>query len=359
MSGLSSILSILALAGFVLFIAGAGLAVVAASQGRPARGGVILAVLGLIIGLLFSVVGQGIIIVEPTEVAVVVNTLTGSVEQPKRAGLHIVIPISQRVAITYPITQLEYTMSSVDDAGGRVSDVPVEARTSDGQTVLIDVTVIFRIAPEQADDLYLSWNENYLDGFVRPTSRSIIREVVSAYSAEQIYGEARVQLGDDIEESISTRFTEEHLELTDLLVRGITFSPDFTEAIEQKVVAEQNLERARTEAQRVQTEAGGQAQAQIARAEGEAQSRTIRAAAEAEALRLISEQISANPSLIQYQYVQTLSDNVELILIPSNSPFLFDLESLAAGAGAGGFTAPTVDSPLVITPEPTETPASP
>jgi prohibitin 1 len=351
MAGLSSILSIFALAGFVLFIAGAGLAVVAASQGRPARGGVILAVLGLIIGLLFSVVGQGIIIVDPTQVAVVVNSLTGQVEEPKRAGLHIVVPITQRVAIT------EYTMSNTYDAGGRVSDVPVEARTSDGQTVLIDVTVIFRIAPDQADDLYLSWNENYLDGFVRPTSRSIIREVVSAYSAEQIYGEARVQLGDDIEQAISARFTEEHLELTDLLVRGITFSPDFTEAIEQKVVAEQNLERARTEAQRVQTEAGGQAQAQIARAEGEAQSRTIRAAAEAEALRLISEQIAANPSLIQYQYVQTLSDNVELILIPSNSPFVFDLESLAAAGASGGFSAPTV--PNIITPEATETPASP
>lgn len=358
MSGLSSILSILALAGFVLFIAGAGLAVVAASQGRPARGGVILAVLGLIIGLLFSIVGQGVIIVAPTEVAVVVNTLSGSVEEPKRAGLHIVIPVSQRVAITYPITQLEYTMSTTDDAGGRVSDVPVEARTSDGQTVLIDVTVIFRIAPDQADDLYLSWNENYLDGFVRPTSRSIIREVVSAYSAEQIYGEARVQLGDDIEEAISARFTEEHLELNDLLVRGITFSEDFTQAIEQKVVAEQNLARARIEAQRVQTEAAGQAQAQIESASGDAQSRTIRAAAEAEALRLISEQIAANPSLIQYQYVQTLSDNVELILIPANSPFLFDLESLA-GAGASGFTAPAVDSPLVIIPEATETPASP
>jgi regulator of protease activity HflC (stomatin/prohibitin superfamily) len=123
------------------------------------------------------------------------------------------------------------------------------------------------------------------------------------------------------------------------------------------VVAEQNLERARTEAQRVQTEAGGQAQAQIARAEGEAQSRTIRAAAEAEALRLISEQIAANPSLIQYQYVQTLSDNVELILIPANSPFLFDLESLATAGASGAFTAPSVDSPLVITPEATETPS--
>jgi prohibitin 2 len=356
MGGLSSILNLIALLGFLLFVVGAGLAVVAASQGRPARGGVMLAVLGIIVGLLFSLVGQGVVIVEPTQVAVVVNTLSGSVEEPKRAGLHIVVPVAQRVAITYPITQQEYTMSATDDAGGRASDVPVEARTSDGQTVLMDVTVIFRIAPDQANDLYLSWNENYFEGFVRPTSRSIIREVVSAYSAEEIYGSARVQLGDDIETATAERFAEENLELNDLLVRGITFSPDFTEAIEQKVVAEQNLERSRTEAQRAQTEATGRAQAQIAEAEGDAQSRTIRAAAEAEALRLISEQIAANPSLIQYQYVQNLSGNVELILVPSNSPFLFDFNSLLEANP--DFTAPAVPEGL-LTPEATPEPSSP
>src|SRR5690606_30706085 len=141
-----------------------------------------------------------------------------------------------------------------------------------------------------------------------------------AYSAEEIYSTARVQLGDDIEEAVADRFSQEHMELTDLLVRGITFSDDFTDAIEQKVVAEQNLERARTEAQRVQTEAQGQAQARIAAAEGEAQSRTIQAEAEARELQLISEQIAANPQLIQYDYIKNLSDNVEPVIIPSNNP---------------------------------------
>ena len=88
----------------------------------------------------------------------------------------------------------------------------------------------------------------------------------------------------------------------------------------------------KTEAQTAQTQAQGRANAAIAAAEGEAQSIEIRAKAQAEALRLVSEQIAANPSLIQYQYVQNLSDNVQLILLPSNSPFLFDLNSLSQGA---------------------------
>lgn len=329
MGGISAIFGTLALLGFVLFIAGAALAVISASQGRPARGGVLLAVIGIVGGILFSVISQGIVIVDPTQVAVVANTLTGSVENPRRGGTHVIVPVVQRVAVFYPVTQQEYTMSARLGEGQRSGeDDAVEARTSDGQTLSMDVTILYRIVPDKANDLYLDWNENYIAGFVRPTARSIVREIVSKYSAEQIYGEAREQLGDDIRDAVAVRFTQENLELTDFLVRDITFSDAFTEAIEQKVVAEQNLERSRTEAQQREAEAKGRAAAAIADAEGEAQSTKIRAEAQAEALRLVSEQLAANPNLIQYEYVRNLSDNVSLILLPSNSPFLFDVQSL-------------------------------
>jgi regulator of protease activity HflC (stomatin/prohibitin superfamily) len=346
MGGISALLGTLALVGFLLFLAGAGLAVVAASQGRPARGGVLLAVLGLVAGLVFSIVSQGIIIVEPTQVAVVINTLSGNIETPRQGGTHVIVPVVQRVAVTYPITQQEYTMSGSMGEGARSNENDaVEARTSDGQTVMLDITVIFRIVPGTAGELYRAWNENYLVGFVRPTTRALVREVVSKYTAEQIYGEARAQLGDDIRDEVAVRFAEENLQLTDLLVRDISFSQAFTDAIEQKVVAEQNLARARTEAQRAETEAQGRANAAIAAARGEAEAIQIRAAAEAQALQLVSQQIAANPSLIQYLYVQNLSDNVSLMLVPTNSPFLFDFNSLAAAD-------PNFVPPAVPTPEP-------
>jgi hypothetical protein len=69
---------------------------------------------------------------------------------------------------------------------------------------------------------------------------------------------------------------------------------------------------------------------------------------------LVSEQIAANPSLIQYMYVQNLSDNVRLILVPSSSPFLFDFNSLADPTS--GFVAPESVPNTTGTPEPTTTP---
>ena len=72
-------------------------------------------------------------------------------------------------------------------------------------------------------------------------------------------------------------------------------------------------------------------------------------------LRLVSEQIAANPALIQYQYIQTLGPNVRLITIPSNSPFLFDLNSLME-TGDPDFVAPAVPEMQPIVPEVTPAP---
>lgn len=132
-----------------------------------------------------------------------------------------------------------------------------------------------------------------------------------------------------MEEVLGQRFAEEYLEMTDLLVRDITFSEAFTNSIEAKVVAEQQVQQAEREAERLRTEAAGLRDAAITEAQGEAQAIILRAQAEAEALRLVSQQIAANPALIQYLYVQNLSDNVNLAVIPSNTPFLFDFNSLA------------------------------
>jgi regulator of protease activity HflC (stomatin/prohibitin superfamily) len=349
--GIGSLFGLLALLGFAMLVGGIALAFVAASQGRPARGGVLLALIGLVLGLLFSVISQGIVIVEPTQVAVTVNTLSGAIEEPKRGGTHVIVPIVQRVAVFYPITQQEYTMSAAEAEGAQRGDDSVVARSSDGQNVNLDVTAIYRVIPDEADQLYQDWSDNYLNGFVRPTTRAIVREVVSQFTAEDIYGEARVQLGDDIKAALEVRFAEEHLELNDLLVRDITFSPEFTDAIEAKVVAEQQVQQAEREAERRRTEAAGLRDAEIARAEGEARATILQAQAEAEALRLVSEQIAANPSLIQYQYVQNLSDNINLALVPSNTPFLFDFNSLAQPSEV---TPPEV--PLSLEPTPEETP---
>jgi regulator of protease activity HflC (stomatin/prohibitin superfamily) len=354
--GISSLFSILAIVGFIILLVGIAGAVLASSQGRTPRNGIILAGLGLLMGLIFSVVGQGLLVVQPNEVAVVFNTVDGSLDtQPRRSGTHIIYPVLQTYTI-YPIQQQEYTMSAVSDEGARSGNDAVAARTTDGQEVSMDVTVLYSIDPALANTVHLRWQDRYETDFVRPTARGFVRDVVSGFRAEEIYGLRRTEMEDAIQAALATRMAEEGLILTDFLVRDINFSEQFTQAIEQAQIAEQESEQARLRVQQIQQEAEqaraqaeGQRDAAIAVAEGEAQSIILRAGAEAEALRLVSEQIAANPALIQYEYINRLGDNVSLVLVPSNSPFLFDLASL--GVANPDFTAPAVPE-LSITPTP-------
>ncbi len=352
MGGVSGILGTLALVGGVLFLAGIAIAVTSVSQGRNARSGALLAVVGLVIGLLFGIISQGILIIEPTQVGVIVNTLSGQFEAPRRAGTSVVIPVVQ-IYYIYPINQQQYTMSGSETEGALRGNDAVQSRTVDGQEVALDITVLYNVNPDKVNELHQRWQTGYQENFVRPTVRGLIRDVVSGYRAEDIYGEKRTDMENEMQTRIGERFEAEGLHLTDLLVRDITFSDLFRQAIEQKQIADQEAQQAQlrvvqreNEANQLRAQADGERDAAIARAEGDAQSIVLRAQAEAEALRLVSEQIAANPSLIQYLYVQNLSDNVNIALVPANSPFLFDFSSLAEAN-------PDFVPPAVPTSEPT------
>lgn len=357
MGGISSVLGTVALLGFLAFLAGVGLVVVSASQGRPVRGGVLLAIVGLVFGVVLSVVAQGIIVVAPQERAVVFQTLSGELGTPRGPGTHIIIPVIQD-ATSYDIGQQEYTMAGSREEGNRLGDDAVEARTLDGQIVLIDITVIYSVDtdPEALNELHIRWRNGYEDNFVRPTVRGIAREVVAGFEAEDIYGERRADMENEMQNRVSERFLEESLLLNDLLVRNIQFSDEFTNSIEQAQIAAQQAERARLqvlqrqrEAEQAVAVAEGERDAEVTRAEGSAQATILQAQAQAEALRLVSEQIAANPLLIQYEYVTRLSENVNIALVPSNSPFLFDFESL--GSANPNFTAPDVPDAEDLLPE--------
>lgn len=350
--GISSLLGVLSLLGFLGFLAGVAFVVLGASQGRSVRNGVLLAVVGLIVGVAFNIISQGILIVQPQEVAVVFNTLTGTLEQPRNRGTHVVVPIIQQTTI-YSITQREYTMSATSDEGSRSGNDQVDATTVDGQTVGLDVTIFYSLNPARINDIHTRWPAG-VENYVRSTSRTVIRDVISTFRAEDIYGSERANMQIQVNDLMTRELDTEGLLLNSVDIRGLSFSEQFRQSIEDKIAAEQRAQQAafivqqrQQEAEQARAVATGERDAAITRAQGEAESIILRAEAEAEALRLVSQQIAANPALIQYQYIQQLAPNVNLALVPSNTPFLFDISDMVADPN---FVAPEV--PDAIVPQP-------
>lgn len=339
-------------------IGGIGLAVVNNQRGRKTRPGVIIAIIGVIGVLIIAPLNAGLVLIEPNESGVVFRTVSSGDDAllaPLQPGLRWVVPFIDQV-IVYDVGQQSVTMASAAE-GAQVTHSPVRAISSDGQVINLDVTIIYRIDRAKVNEVHRNWRGSYLDGFIVPQARSEVRDAISQYGAEEIYSGGRAQLESEVTEELRGKLEREGFLLSDFLVRDISFSPEFTDAIERKQIAEQDaqqaafrVQQAEQEADQRRVEAQGEADAAVIAAEGEAQAIVVQAEAESEALSLVNEVLAENPSLIQWRYVNELSDQVELILLPSNSPFLFDLESLMGGTSSTDST--TTRTPTVPTPTP-------
>lgn len=338
---------------------GGGIVLIATNiaRGRKARPGVILLVVGLIGIMILAPLNAGLVLIQPNEIGVVFRQ-TGSGDAallpPIQPGLSWVVPFVDQVII-YDVGQQSVTMATTTESN-QAGHAAVSAVTKDGQAISVDVTVIYRIDKSQVNDIHRNWQNTYQDGFIVAQTRSEVRNATSLYSAEEIYSGGRAALEAEIVGNLATAFTTQGFLLTDVLVRDISFSPEFTDAIEKKQIAQQEAEQAKfrvlqakEEAEQARVVAQGQADSAVIAAEGEAQSITIKAQAESEALKLINQVLAQNPNLLQWQYINQLSDQVKLIIIPSNSPFLFNLQDLLAQAGVE--TPPTQPLP---TPAPSQ-----
>ena len=287
----------------------------------------------IVISLVFSILSAGLVFIEPQERGIVISALNpdGYRSQVLQPGLRWIIPFFERVEI-YPISRQTYTMSIVQNEGDVVGDDSISARTSDGQEIFVDASVIFEIDPQKVVQVHILWQDRYATDLVRAQSRGVIRDGVSKFGVEEIISEKRFELVNYIESQLSEKLAENGLSLVDFVLRNITFSPEYAASVEQKQIAEQQVEQQKFVVEQKKQEAlqavelaRGDAEAKIIAAEGAAQARMIEAQAEADALELLSGILQDNPDLLTYQYINKLAPTINTMLLPNENPFIFQL----------------------------------
>jgi regulator of protease activity HflC (stomatin/prohibitin superfamily) len=258
--------------------------------------------------------------------------------------LHWIIPFLENVII-YPVSKQTYTMSIAPQEGQVQGDDSVTARTSDGQEIFVDASVLYEINPDKVVQVHIEWQNRYTDELVRPLARGIIRDAVSQFGVEEVVTTNRLELQQAIEEAMTTKLAENGLVLVDFVLRNITFSPEYAASVEQKQVAEQQAQQAafvveqrKQEAQQAIETARGAAESVKIKADGDAQARIIQATAEAQALELIAAALQDNPDLLLYQYITRLAPGIQVMLLPNNTPFLLPLPELNPSSESGSPT---------------------
>ncbi len=230
------------------------------------------------------------------------------------SGLHMINPLVD-VEPVETRTQ-NYTMSGVHNEGDKVGDDAIRVLSADGLEVTIDLTVLYRVIPESAPNLFKQTGLDYKDKIVRPISRTKIRDNAVYYDAVSLYSTKRDEFQARIYKTIEDEFNKRGLLLENLLIRNIALPTSVKNAIESKINAEQEaqkmqfvLQKERQEADRKRVEAQGIADYQ----------------------RIISE--SLTDKQLQYEQIKTMkelaaSTNAKIIIMgKGNAPMILDTKN--------------------------------
>ena len=328
---ISSVFQGIATIAWIGFIGLLVMTFVRSSRGQPTKGLNSFVIILLVLALILTTVGVGVVFLQADQYGVVISAFqpNGYRPQPLGPGLHLIIPFFENVK-AYSIARKTYTMSGTTGEGQIAGDDSIEARTKDGQQVYIDASVIYTIDPAQLINLHIRWQDRYEDNVVRPVVRAAIRDAVSQYGVEEIVSTKRTELESTINATIEKGLSDNSLIMSSFLLRNIRFSDQYAQAVEQKQIAEQQalqaklvVEQKKQEAEQARQVAQGQADAAVIAAKGAADSRLIQAQAEAESNKVVTQSIS--PALTQYLYVIKLSSGVQTIFIPSSNQFILPL----------------------------------
>jgi regulator of protease activity HflC (stomatin/prohibitin superfamily) len=147
------------------------------------------------------------------------------------------------------------------DTQTQKDQVEASAASKDLQIVSSTIAVNYHLEGSQAVVVYQNIGVDYQDRVVSPLIQEVFKATTSKYTAEQLITE-RELIRQQAEDTLTSKLKPYNVIVDNFNIVNFAFSPDFSQAIEQKQVAQQNLERAKIEAETAVTQAQGQANAQ-------------------------------------------------------------------------------------------------
>ncbi len=173
-------------------------------------------------------------------------------------GIHPVMPI----------------VTSVKTLSVRVqkTEIQSEAGTKDLQIINVGVALNWHIDPAQVNRVYqvIGDEKQIVNTIILPAITEALKAATPTRTAEQILKE-RAQLKAEIDNNIKARLGDYGLQVDDVSLINVAFSPEFAKAIEAKQIAEQEALQANYDAVKAKKEA----EAEVNRARGQAEAQKL------------------------------------------------------------------------------------
>lgn len=202
-------------------------------------------VLGIAAIIILIILISSVTFIQAGNVGVV--TRFGAVNRVVYPGIILKIPVIESVTPMDTRTQKD--------------QVDAQSASKDLQTVRSTIAVNYHLQGSQAVTVFQNIGIDYQDKVIAPAIQETFKSITAQYTAEELITK-REHLREQAQDSLTKKLAGYFIIVDNFNIVNFEFSVDFNNAIEQKQVAQQNLERAKIEATTALTQATGQANAQ-------------------------------------------------------------------------------------------------
>ena len=205
------------------------------------RGKKSLAVTALLVVVAVALLVQALVTVQAGTVGVVKRL--GAVRQELAPGLHAIIPFIDKVVI-FPTLKKTYEASDTPQASeADYPDIIVSALTSDGQQIRVGLTARFMIQPGKAAWILqnLGSEREFVEKVVKTEIRGSGRRVPTKFAAYDLYTKRSYDAQQALFDEIAPKFQANGLILDEIVIRNITFTPEYAKTLEEKQIALENI----------------------------------------------------------------------------------------------------------------------
>jgi regulator of protease activity HflC (stomatin/prohibitin superfamily) len=148
------------------------------------------------------------------------------------------------------------------------SEENMDINDKNGLPIHVDVSVRYYPMPNRIGHIHEKFTKDYVRRLVVPEVRSVARQVMARFTAEEIYSTKRAEVEISIKNETEKILNANYVNATAVLIRSIKLPEQIRMAIESKLQQEQEalayqyrLEKERSEAERKRIAAEGEARA--------------------------------------------------------------------------------------------------
>lgn len=198
----------------------------------PAIVGVAVAALVAVVVIVncFAVVGTG-------QAAVV--TRFGNVVGTEGQGFHLKLPVDRYNMID--VTQQQVTSE-------------YSTATKDNQSLTQEITAQVVVKPDMAEDIYVKFLGNHMDGIVAPVLADGFKNATAAYSIEEVIS-ARDKLSADMLAAVQPKLDAYGIQVVSVEIKNVALPEEYKAAVERQKVAERDQVTAEVERQTAEIDA--------------------------------------------------------------------------------------------------------